>query len=87
MAEKKEKEAKKGKEVIRLERESVIPILKPKIIMKLADLIGTFYSLLLLLFFIQARVNLYGETFLSLSGTRLIRFFTYRFFFSQKKKD
>ena len=29
------------KEVIRLERESVIPILKPKLIMTLANLIGT----------------------------------------------
>ena len=28
------------KEVIRLERESVIPILKPKLVMKLAYLIG-----------------------------------------------
>ena len=27
-------------DVIRLERESVIPILKPKLVMKLADLIG-----------------------------------------------
>nr|GMC46216.1 Chromosome partition protein like [Ipomoea batatas] len=32
-------ETKNGKEVIRLERESVIPILKPKLIMTLADLI------------------------------------------------
>ncbi|RWW08375.1 hypothetical protein GW17_00028196 [Ensete ventricosum] len=30
----------KGKEVIRLERESVIPVLKPKLIMKLTNLIG-----------------------------------------------
>ncbi|KAJ4752069.1 aminopeptidase (DUF3754) [Rhynchospora pubera] len=37
--EKKESANVKGKEVIRLERESVIPILKPKIIMKLAYLI------------------------------------------------
>lgn len=29
------------KEVIRLERESVIPIMKPRIIMTLANLIGT----------------------------------------------
>ncbi|RZS29142.1 hypothetical protein BHM03_00062827 [Ensete ventricosum] len=29
----------KGKEVIRLERESVIPVLKPKLIMKLTNLI------------------------------------------------
>ncbi|RRT74279.1 hypothetical protein B296_00005064 [Ensete ventricosum] len=29
-----------SKDVIRLERESVIPILKPKLVMKLADLIG-----------------------------------------------
>lgn len=32
---------KKNKDVIRLERESVIPVLKPKIVMKLAYLIGT----------------------------------------------
>ena len=31
---------KKRKEVIRLERESVIPILKPKLVMTLASLIG-----------------------------------------------
>ena len=31
---------KKKKEVIRLERESVIPILKPKLVMTLANLIG-----------------------------------------------
>jgi hypothetical protein len=39
------KKAKKDgvvKEVIRLERESVIPILKPKLVMKLADLIGIY---------------------------------------------
>jgi hypothetical protein len=42
MAKKKGNVAEKGKEVIRLERELVIPILKPKIIMKLAHLIGTF---------------------------------------------
>jgi hypothetical protein len=30
------------KEVIRLERESVIPILKPKLVMKLAYLIGIY---------------------------------------------
>jgi hypothetical protein len=30
----------KKKEMIRLERESVIPILKPKLIMTLANLIG-----------------------------------------------
>jgi hypothetical protein len=37
------KKAKKdGVEVIRLERESVIPILKPKLVMKLADLIGIY---------------------------------------------
>jgi hypothetical protein len=30
------------KEVIKLERESVIPILKPKLIMTLANLIGMF---------------------------------------------
>jgi hypothetical protein len=38
----KTKEKKDGvvKEVIRLERESVIPILKPKLVMKLAYLIG-----------------------------------------------
>ena len=37
------KEKKDGvvKEVIRLERESVIPILKPKLVMKLSYLIGT----------------------------------------------
>ncbi|XP_078159978.1 uncharacterized protein LOC144555495 isoform X1 [Carex rostrata] len=39
MAEKKDDATGRGKEVIRLERESVIPILKPKIIMKLAYLI------------------------------------------------
>jgi hypothetical protein len=40
----KAKEKKDGvvKEVIRLERESVIPILKPKLVMKLAYLIGMF---------------------------------------------
>lgn len=32
----------KHKEVIRLERESVIPILKPKLIVTLANLIGIF---------------------------------------------
>lgn len=32
----------KNKDVIRLERESVIPVLKPKIVMKLAYLIGTY---------------------------------------------
>jgi len=32
----------KKKDVIRLERESVIPILKPKLIMTLANLIGNF---------------------------------------------
>jgi hypothetical protein len=39
-------EAKAGKEkdVVRLERESVIPIMKPKLIMKLAYLIGTSFS-------------------------------------------
>lgn len=37
---KEEEEKKKEEEVIRLERESVIPILKPKIIMTLANLIG-----------------------------------------------
>jgi hypothetical protein len=39
------KKAKKDgvvKEVIRLERESVIPILKPKLVMKLAYLIGIY---------------------------------------------
>lgn len=35
--------AEKKKEVIRLERESVIPILKPKLIMTLANLIGTWF--------------------------------------------
>jgi hypothetical protein len=37
------KEMKDGvvREVVRLERESVIPILKPKLVMKLAYLIGT----------------------------------------------
>ncbi|THG12295.1 hypothetical protein TEA_001482 [Camellia sinensis var. sinensis] len=35
-----EEEQKKKKDVIRLERESVIPILKPKLIMMLANLIG-----------------------------------------------
>lgn len=30
----------KKKDVIRLERESVIPIMKPKLIIKLANLIG-----------------------------------------------
>lgn len=35
----------KKKEVIRLERESVIPILKPKLIMTLANLIGILISL------------------------------------------
>ncbi|KAF3334431.1 hypothetical protein FCM35_KLT21035 [Carex littledalei] len=39
MAEKKDDATGRGKEVIRLERESVIPILKPKITMKLAYLI------------------------------------------------
>lgn len=34
------KEKAQGKDVIRLERESVVPILKPKLIMKLASLIG-----------------------------------------------
>lgn len=33
---------KEGTEVIRIERESVIPILKPKLIMTLANLIGIF---------------------------------------------
>lgn len=33
---------KEKKEVIRLERESVIPILKPRLIMTLANLIGMF---------------------------------------------
>jgi hypothetical protein len=32
---------KEKKDAVRLVRESVIPILKPKLIMKLADLIGT----------------------------------------------
>jgi hypothetical protein len=42
---------KEKKEVVRLERESVIPIMKPKLIMKLAYLIGnaTYLSLPLLL--------------------------------------
>lgn len=42
-AERMRREKKDGvvKEVIRLERESVIPILKPKLIMKLAYLVGT----------------------------------------------
>lgn len=40
MAEKEEEKKKKKREVIRLERESVIPILKPKIIITLANLIG-----------------------------------------------
>lgn len=35
---------KKHKEVIRLERESVIPVLKPKLVMSLANLIGNFCS-------------------------------------------
>lgn len=35
---------KEGSEVIRIERESVIPILKPKLIMTLANLIGTLHS-------------------------------------------
>ena len=40
---------KKNKEVIRLERESVIPVLKPKIIMTLANLIGNLISQFLIL--------------------------------------
>lgn len=40
---------KKNKDVIQLERESVIPILKPKLIMNLANLIGTYLSSLSLL--------------------------------------
>lgn len=39
-AEGKGKRKGKGKEVIRLERESVIPVLKPKLIVKLTNLIG-----------------------------------------------
>jgi hypothetical protein len=35
---------KEKKEVVRLERESVIPIMKPKLIMKLAYLIGISFS-------------------------------------------
>ena len=35
----------KNKEVIRLERESVIPVLKPRLIMTLANLIGSNTSL------------------------------------------
>ena len=34
--------AKEKKEVIRLERESVIPVLKPKLIMTLANLLGMY---------------------------------------------
>jgi len=37
----------KEKDVVRLERESVIPIMKPKLIMKLAYLIGISSSLFL----------------------------------------
>lgn len=37
---------KKPKEVIKLERESVIPVLKPKLIMTLANLIRNFASFL-----------------------------------------
>uniref|UniRef100_A0A2P2L840 Uncharacterized protein n=1 Tax=Rhizophora mucronata TaxID=61149 RepID=A0A2P2L840_RHIMU len=40
---------KKKKEIIRLERESVIPILKPKLVMTLANLIGIPLPPLLLL--------------------------------------
>lgn len=36
------------KEVIRLERESVIPVLKPKLVMKLAYLIGIYPSMIAL---------------------------------------
>lgn len=34
--------SKQAKEVIRLEREAVIPVLKPKLIMTLANLIGNY---------------------------------------------
>lgn len=39
-----EEKAGKEKDVVRLERESVIPIMKPKLIMKLAYLIGISFS-------------------------------------------
>ncbi|KAL7241852.1 hypothetical protein ACSBR1_014434 [Camellia fascicularis] len=40
-----EEEKKKNKDVIQLERESVIPILKPKLIMTLANLIAIVLAL------------------------------------------
>jgi hypothetical protein len=40
------------KEIIRLERESVIPILKPKLIMTLANLIGNAHTYIPLLVFV-----------------------------------
>ena len=58
----KAKEKKDGvvKEVIRLERESVIPILKPKLVMKLAYLIGMYRCPLIRLCFLIL-VSFYRE--------------------------
>lgn len=53
------KKKNEGTEVIRIERESVIPILKPKLIMTLANLIGICSpSWLLFLFFWISSSNL-----------------------------
>lgn len=40
--------AQKKKDMIRIERESVIPVLKPKLIMSLANLIGLYSNFLLI---------------------------------------
>lgn len=40
--------AQKTKDMIRIERESVIPVLKPKLIMSLANLIGLYSNFLLI---------------------------------------
>lgn len=49
------------KEVIRLERESVIQVLKPKLIMTLANLIGSYFFLLNFLCFSSSNICCCGS--------------------------
>lgn len=80
--------AQKKKDMIRIERESVIPVLKPKLIMTLANLIGLYYSHLLVywilgfgqfLLFRHCRLHLVHRSslFLQMSKLTVTSFLSY----------